>query len=103
MKALEEMEEEEESSNDEDEEKKYEIAHLAEMISKAWIRRKKKKRFTPKKDKKGEAKQIKIIYYKCKELGHLRFACPKLKKSSRKKAPKNKTMMATWEDLDEEK
>ena len=75
---------------------------MAEKISKAWIKRKKKKGFVPKKDKKGKAKQSEIICYKCKELGHFRSKCPKLKKSSGKKAPKKKAMMATWEDLDEE-
>ena len=30
------------------------------------------------------------------------FECPKLKKTSRKKAPKKKAMMDTWEDLDAE-
>ena len=37
-----------------------------------------------------------------KEARHLRSKYPKLKKNSRKKAPKKKAMMATWEDLDEE-
>ena len=99
MKALEELNEEEEelSNDDDDDDEKDDIAHLAERISKAWIKRKKKKGFVPKKDKKGMAKQSKIIYFECKEPGHVRLECLKLKKSSRKKA-----MMATWEYLDEE-
>ena len=102
MKASEETdEEEEEPSDDKDDEEKDEIVHLAEKIAKAWIRRKKKKGFVPKKDKKGKAKQSEIICYEYKEPRHLRSECPKLKKSSRKKAPKKKAMMATWEDLDE--
>ena len=101
MKASKETDEEEEPSNDEDEEKKDKIAHLAKKISKAWIRRIKKKEVTPKKDKKGKTKQNEIICHVCKELRHLRSECPKLKKSSRKKAHKKKTMIATWEDLDE--
>ena len=93
-------EEEEEHSNDDDDDD--EIADLAKRISKAWIRRKKKKRFVPKNDKKGKAKQSEIICFKCKEPGHTRSKCPKLKKSSKKKAPKKNAMMATWKDLDEE-
>ena len=65
MKAAEvSKEEEKDSSNDDDE--KDEIAHLAERISKAWIRRKKKKGFVPKKDKKGKAKQSEVICFECK-------------------------------------
>ena len=99
MKAVEEEEKEEDPSNDDE---KNEIAHLAERISKAWIRRKKKKGFVPKNGKKRKAKQSEIICFKCKEPGHLRSECPKLKKSSKKKAFKKKAMMATQEDLDEE-
>ena len=98
FKAMKPLEEEEEPSNDVDDDKKDEIAHLPERISKAWIRRKKKKGFVPKKDKKGKAKQSKIICFECKELGQLRSECLKLKKSSKKKASKKKAMMATWED-----
>ena len=56
MKAVEELHEEEEPFDDEDEEEKDEISHLAEKISRAWIRRIKKKRVTPKKDEKGKTK-----------------------------------------------
>ena len=80
----EEEEEEEDSSYDDDDEK-VEIAHLAEMISKAWIRRKKKKGFVPKKNKKGKAKQSEVICFQCKERGHVRSACPRLKKNSKNK------------------
>ena len=103
LKASEEFDEEEEESFDnEDDDEKDEIAHLAERISKAWIRRKKKRGFVPKKDKKGKVKQSKIICFECKEPRYLRSECPKLKKSSKKKEPKKKAMMATWKDLDEE-
>ena len=98
----EEEEEEEESSEDKDEEEKDEIAHLAQKISKAWIKRKKMKGFPPKKDKKGKTKQNEITCYECKELRHLRTECPKLKKNLIKKVPEKKATMATWEDLDEE-
>ena len=72
------------------------------MISKAYIRRKKKKGFVLKKNKKGKAKQSEIICFECKELGYLGSECPKLKNNSKKKAPKKKPMIATWKDLDEE-
>ena len=101
MKASEESDEEKEASNDDDDYEKDKIAHLAERIYKAWIKWKKKKGFIPKKDKKGKAKQSEIICFKYKEHGHLRPKCPKLKKSSKKKAPKKKAMTATWQNLDE--
>ena len=74
---------------------------MARKISKAWIKRK-KKGFVPKKDKKGKAKQDEVICFKCKEPGHVRSECPRLKKSLKKKAPMKKAMMTTWQDLDEE-
>ena len=98
MKASKESDEEEGEEPSDDDDEKDEIAHLAERISKAWIRRRKKKKgFSPKKDKKGKPKKSEIICFECKEPRHWRSECPKLKKSSKKKA-----MMATWEDLDEE-
>ena len=93
MKVSEELEEEE-SSEDEDREEKDEIANLVEKISEAWIGRK-KKGSPPKKDKKGKSKQNEITCYECKEYGHLRSECPKLKQNFRKKAPKKKVIMAT--------
>ena len=60
MKALEDIDVKEEPSDDEDDEEKNEIAHLVEKILKAWISRKKKKGFVPKKDKKGKAKPNEI-------------------------------------------
>ena len=92
-KAIEESSSEEEKPYDDDDDEKDEIAHLAERISKAWIRKEKKK---------GKAKHSEIICFKCKEPRHLRSECPKLKKNSKKKAPKKKAMMTIWEDLDEE-
>ena len=53
-------------------------------------------------DKKGKTKLNEIICFECKELGHLKSEYPKLKKSSRKKAPKKKVMMAIWKDLDKD-
>ena len=101
MKAAEKLDEEDPSDDDDDGEKD-EIAHLAERIFKAQIRRKKKKGFILKKDKKGKAKQSEIICFECEEPRHLRTKYPKLKKSSKKKTPDKKAMMATWEELDEE-
>ena len=98
MTASEEFEEEEEDSSDDDDDND-EIAHLARKISKVWIKRK-KKNLVPKKDKKGRAKQDEIICFECKEPGHVRSECPRLKKASRKKITKKKAMMAIWEDLD---
>ena len=47
IKASEESDEEEEEPSDDDDDEKDEITHLAERISKVWIRRKKKKRICP--------------------------------------------------------
>ena len=90
------------SNNDDDDDgEKVEIAHLARRISKAQIKRKEKKGFVPKKDKKGKANQDEVICFECKEPGHVRSECPRLKKNSKKKIPKRKAMVATWEDHDE--
>ena len=64
--------------------------------------RSKKKGLVPKKDKRGKAKQDEVICFKCNESGHVRLEYPRLKKNLKKKAPKQRAMMATWEDLDEE-
>ena len=100
MKAVEELEEEEESFDDEEE--KDEIAHVGERISKAQIKRKKKKGFVPKKDEKGKAKQYEVICFECKKPGHVRSEYPKLKKNLKKNSPKKKAMMATREDVDKQ-
>ena len=100
MKVVEDSNEDEDESSDDDNEKD-EIAHLARKISKAWIKRKKKS-FVLKKDKKGKAKQDEVIYFKCKELGHTRLECPRLKKTSKNKTTKKTAMIATWEYLNEE-
>ena len=104
MKATEDSDEDEdESSNDDDDDdEKDEIAQLVRRISKAWIKRKKKKGFILKKDKKGKTKQDEVICFECKELGHVRPECLRLKKNFKKKASKKKALMATWEDLDKE-
>ena len=68
MKASEELEEEKESSEDEDEEEKNEISHLAVKISKAWIRRKKKKGFPPNKGKKEKQNKMTLFAMNAKNL-----------------------------------
>ena len=78
MKIVEDSYEDEDESSDDNDEKD-EIAHFVKKISKAWIK-KKKKSFVPKKDKKGKAKQDEVICFKCKEPGHVRSECPRLKK-----------------------
>ena len=102
LKAVEESEEDEDESSDDDNDEKDKITHLVKRVSKAYFKRKKKKGFVPKKDKKGKAKQSEVICFECKEPGYVRTKYPRLKKSSKKKIPKNKAMMATWKDLDEE-
>ena len=88
LKASEDTEEEDQDSSDDDDDSD-EIAHLARKISRAWIKRK-KKNLVPKKDKKGKAKQDEIICFECKEPGHVRSECPRLKKASKKKTTKKK-------------
>ena len=56
--------------------------------------RRKKKGLVMKKDKKGKAKQDEVIYFECKELGHVRSICSRLKKNLKKKASQKKAMMA---------
>ena len=57
MKVTEEIDEEKEDYSDDDDDEKDEITYLVERISKASIKRKRKKKkgFVPKKDKKGKA------------------------------------------------
>ena len=102
MKAAKKSEEDEKDSCNDDDDEKDEIAYLAERISKAWIKRKKKKGYVPKKDKKGKAKQSEVIFFECKEPGHVRSKYPRLKKKPQEEGTKKKAMMATWQDLDEE-
>ena len=90
MKAKEESEEDEdESSDDDDDDEKDEIAHLAERISKAWIKRKKKNGFL---NKRGKTKENEVIYFECKEPIHVILECRRLKKNYKKKTPKKKAL-----------
>ena len=74
MKDVEESEseekEEEEESFDDDEEKD-EIAHLGERISKAWIKRKKKKVLSLKRTKRGRQSSVKSSALNAKNLDML--------------------------------
>ena len=90
MKAAKETEQEEEdSSNDDHDDEKDEIAHLAERISKAWIKRKKKNGFL---NKRGKTKENEVIYFECKEPIHVILECRRLKKKYKKKTPKKKAL-----------
>ena len=45
---------------------------------------------------------MKLFALNAKNMEHVISKCPRLKDTSKKKTPKKKAMMATWEDLDEE-
>ena len=92
MKLIEDSDEDEDESSDDDDDddEKDEIAHLAGRISTAWIKRKKNKGFVPKKDKRGKAKQDEVICFECKEPGHARSKCPRLRRILRRRFPKRK-------------
>ncbi|XP_016185324.1 zinc finger CCHC-type and RNA-binding motif-containing protein 1-like [Arachis ipaensis] len=42
----------------------------------------------------------KVTCYNCKETGHFKSDCPKLKKEEKPKKGKKKGLMASWEDLE---
>ena len=42
----------------------------------------------------------KTIYHNCKEAGHYKFDCIKLKKEEKTKKEKKKGLMVSWEDLE---
>ncbi|XP_057755057.1 uncharacterized protein LOC130974270 [Arachis stenosperma] len=42
----------------------------------------------------------KVTCFNCKEMGHFKSDCPKLKKEEKPKKVKKKGLMATWEDLE---
>ncbi|XP_057760349.1 uncharacterized protein LOC130980715 [Arachis stenosperma] len=55
------------------------------------------KRNSSRKQKKDFSK---VICYNCKETGHFKSDCPKLKKEEKPKKGKKKGLMASWEDLE---
>ncbi|XP_057756400.1 uncharacterized protein LOC130975654 [Arachis stenosperma] len=42
----------------------------------------------------------KVICHNCREAGHYKFDCPKLKKEDKSKMKKKKGLMTSWEDLE---
>ncbi|XP_016168673.1 zinc finger CCHC-type and RNA-binding motif-containing protein 1-like [Arachis ipaensis] len=42
----------------------------------------------------------KVVCHNCKEAGHLKYNCPKLKKEDKGKKEKKKVLMTSWEDLE---
>src|ERR1044072_9482246 len=106
LQAEEESEESDEESSDEDE-----LSLISKRINKLWKHRQSKFR-GPRRGKgrfefaSGQKKNVdkdNIICYECKEPGHYKNECPKLKKDKKpKKLVKKKGLMATWDDSDSE-
>ncbi|GAU51185.1 hypothetical protein TSUD_412110 [Trifolium subterraneum] len=90
--------ENEESLQEEDEE---ELAYLSRRIQRLMTRRNQlKKNFQPKRNgAKPEVDMRKIQCYGCSQYGHYKNDCPKNKQ--KKPFFKKKSMMATWDDLEE--
>ncbi|GAU46711.1 hypothetical protein TSUD_135360 [Trifolium subterraneum] len=90
--------ENEESLQEDDEE---ELAFLSRRIQRLMTRRNQlKKNFQPKRNgAKPEVDMSKIQCYGCNQYGHYKNDC--LKKKQKKRFLKKKSMMATWDDLEE--
>ncbi|GAU10443.1 hypothetical protein TSUD_419200 [Trifolium subterraneum] len=90
--------EDEESLQEDDEE---ELAFLSRRIQRLMTRRNQlKKNFQPKRNgAKPEVDLSKIQCYGCNQFGHYKNDCPKNKQ--KKPFFKKKSMMATWDDLEE--
>jgi hypothetical protein len=86
------------ASHEDDEE---ELAFLSRRIQKLMLRRNQLKKSFParRSDPKPETDMSQIRCYGCNQLGHFKTECPKLKQS--KPSFKRKSMMATWDDLEE--
>ncbi|XP_045791421.1 uncharacterized protein LOC123886125 [Trifolium pratense] len=81
-----------------DEDNEEEFALLSRRIQRLMMRRNQMRRTFPNKrnSAKSEVDMSKIQCYECNQFGHYKSDCPKLKKPFAKKS-----MMATWDELDE--
>nr|XP_029150765.1 uncharacterized protein LOC114925799 [Arachis hypogaea] len=57
-----------------------------------------------KRSRKGNSKEpkndlSKVICHNCREAGHYKYDCPKLKKEDKSRKDKKKGLMASWKDL----
>ncbi|XP_057739987.1 uncharacterized protein LOC130957114 [Arachis stenosperma] len=59
-----------------------------------------KKRSKESSSRKQRKDLSKVTCYNCKETGHFKLDCPKLKKEEKPKKGKKKGLMASWEDLE---
>lgn len=50
---------------------------------------------------KTETDKSQVIFFGCNKLGHYKSECPELKNTQRKPPFKNKSMLATWDDLED--
>ncbi|XP_045810862.1 uncharacterized protein LOC123905296 [Trifolium pratense] len=73
-----------------------EMAFLSRRIQKLMMRRNQIKRSFPSRRNETDLSQVKC--YGCNQTGHYKNECPKLRQ---RKPPYNKSMMATWDDLEE--
>src|ERR1044072_612855 len=103
LQSEEESEEFDEESSDEDE-----LSLMSKRLNKLWKQRQSKfrglrrtkGRFESASGQKKNMDKDNVICYECKEPGHYRNECPKLKRD--KKSDKKKVLMATWDDSDSE-
>ncbi|XP_045821909.1 uncharacterized protein LOC123914780 [Trifolium pratense] len=73
-----------------------EMAFLSRRIQRLMMRRNQIKNSFPPRRNETDLSQVKC--YGCNQTGHYKNECPKLKQ---RKPPYNKSMMATWDDLEE--
>ncbi|XP_045791328.1 uncharacterized protein LOC123886036 [Trifolium pratense] len=73
-----------------------EMAFLSRRIQRLMMRRNQIKNSFPPRRNETDLSQVKC--YGCSQTGHYKNECPKLKQ---RKPPYNKSMMATWDDLEE--
>nr|QCQ81933.1 hypothetical protein [Ammopiptanthus mongolicus] len=98
--------EESEDSDDEHTEDEDELSFISRKIKKMWKKEawQVQEELSPKERndqrRRKWSREDSTICYECRKPGHIRTECPQLKKAP-KKLRKKKSMMATWEDLDE--